>query len=51
MKMYTLKDNEGILRPQAFLSYQDMLKYVPEKEIKRLTKDGSKIVLVEITEI
>jgi len=45
MKIYTLKDNEGKLRPQAFLCYPDMLKYT---DTKKLTKDGSTIVLVEI---
>jgi len=49
MKIYTLKDNEGVLRPMAFLCYPDMLQYA-NKEIEKLTKDGSTIVLVEILE-
>ena len=50
MKIYTLKDNEGELRPQAFLCYPDMIQYA-DKDIKKLTKDGSTIVLVEILEV
>ena len=50
MKIYTLKDTEGELRPMAFLCYPNMIQYA-DKDIKRLTKDGSTIVLVEILEI
>lgn len=50
MKVYTLKDSEGILRPKAFLAYEDEIVY-QRKEVDRLTKDGSTIVLVEINEI
>lgn len=49
IEIYCLKDNEGILRPQAFLCYPDILQYA-DKAIKRLTKDGSTIVLVKISE-
>lgn len=50
MEMYCLKDNEGILRPLAFMCYPDMLQY-KQKEIDKLIKDGSTIVLVGIKEL
>lgn len=50
MKMYCLKDNEGVLRPLAFMCYPDMLEY-NQKEVDKQTKDGSTIVLIEIKEI
>lgn len=48
--MYCLKDSDGILRHLSFMCSQDLIKY-NKKEIDRLTKDGSKIVLINIEEI
>ena len=50
LQMYCLKDNEGVLRPLAFICYPDMIEY-KKKEIDKATKDGSTIVLVNIREI
>lgn len=50
LQMYCLKDNEGVLRPLAFMCYPDMIEY-QKKEIDKATKDGSTIVLVDIKEL
>ena len=50
MIVYTYKDSDGILRPRAFIAYEDDIQY-QEKEIKRLLKDGGEIVKIEIKEL
>jgi hypothetical protein len=51
MKVYTLKDSEGILRPQAFLVIDnDFAQYSIAKEATKLD-EGESIVLCDLTEI
>ncbi len=50
MKIYTYKDIDGILRPRAFVSFEDEIQY-REKDVKAMLKDGGEIVLCELTEI
>lgn len=50
MKIYTYKDEDGVLRPKAFMAKENELEFCG-KEIERLTKNGGEIVLVEILEI
>jgi len=50
MIYYTIKDDEGTIRPRAFLIKEEDIKFY-QKDVDKFEKENCKLVKVEIKEI